>query len=448
MQLRSDTIVALSTAPGRGAIALVRLSGPDAQDMARSACSRWPVRARECVLAEFLDPQTGDAIDSGLVTRFDAPHSYTGEPVVEFACHGGMSVSSALLATLVNLGARPAEPGEFTQRAVLNGKLDLLQAEAIGELVDARTSVHRGMALSQLHGGLSRLVGELREQVLDVEALLAYDVDFPEEDDGPIPRSRIHEAAASVRLRIEGLIATAPLVEVARNGALVVVAGVPNVGKSSLFNALLGEERAIVTPMPGTTRDAIEAQVERQPWPLRLVDTAGIHHTDDQVERLGIEASMRHLAAAHLVLACGDTPVALASGIEEVRGMTGAPVIPVLTKADLLPGPSPERSVAVSARTRQGLPELKGRIDLELSASLGSVPMDGAVLLRARHRRALEQAHTELSQFIEVWSTAELPPTIAAVHLRAATGALGDLFGSVETDEVMDRVFQSFCVGK
>ena len=449
MQLRSDTIVALSTAPGRSAIAVVRLSGPSAHELAQRLCGRWPDRPRECVRTRLAEPGTSQAIDDALVTRFDAPRSYTGEPVVEFACHGGISVVHSLLSALVGQGARPAEPGEFTQRAVLNGKIDLLQAEAIGDLVDATTSAHRDVALAQMHGSLSTLIQELRSALLHVEALLVYDVDFPEEDDGPVSRARICEAAQAVVHRIEVLLATAPLGEVARDGALVVVAGVPNAGKSSLFNALLGEERAIVTELAGTTRDAIEARVARTPWPLRLVDTAGLRTTDDRLERLGIEVSERHIANAHAVLVCGETAADVALAEAHVRNRSAAaPVVRVLTKADRGGNGATDDSVRVSAHTRQGLDVLLARVDALLTEHLGTLPTDGRVIVRVRHRAALEAALAELRAFVEVWTEGALPGAIAAVHVRSATGALDDLIGSVDVEQVLDRVFRTFCVGK
>src|SRR5215212_1486149 len=329
-----DTIVALATPAGRSAVAVLRLSGPAAYDVAERVLRPWPLPARVARLCALRDPNTGELVDRPLVTRFEPGRSYTGEASVEIATHGGLAVPAAVVASLVAAGAREARAGEFTRRAVLNGKLDVVQAEAVGDLIDARSQAMRRAALAQLDGGLSRRVAQLREELVGLEALLAYDIDFPEEDDGPVPRGRVVEACGVALGALDALLATAPAGELVREGAVVVIAGPPNAGKSSLFNALLGQSRAIVTDVPGTTRDAIEAVVDAGGWPLRLVDTAGLRATDDVIERLGIEVSERYLAGAHLVLACGESAAAVDECVARVRALTEAPVIPVRTKCD------------------------------------------------------------------------------------------------------------------
>jgi len=282
----ADTIVAIASPPGRGAVAVIRLSGPKAFTIAGKHVRNWQQQPRVAHLSDFFDGE--QRLDEVLITAFPGPHSYTGEDVVEISTHGGYVVPSSVVAALITSGARQATAGEFTRRAVLNGKLDLLQAEAIGDLIDASSRAMQDAALAQLDGGLSRRLGALRNQLLELEALIAYDVDFPEEDDGPISRDRIENAIKTVLTSLDGLLATVPAGEVVREGAIVVIAGPPNVGKSSLFNALLGRSRAIVTEIAGTTRDALEAVIDGGTWPLRLVDTAGLRQTTDRIERLGI----------------------------------------------------------------------------------------------------------------------------------------------------------------
>lgn len=443
-----DTIVALATAPGRGAIAVIRVSGPSAFQIVSRHLGDWPLEPRVPHLCEVLDGN--EKLDQALVTLFPGPHSFTGEDTVEISTHGGYLVPSTVVAALILSGARQALPGEFTRRAVLNGKLDIIQAEGIGDLVDARSHAMQRTALSQLDGGLSRRLLDLRSQLIGLEALIAYDVDFPEEDDGPIPRGRIQEATTSAVTALASLLATVPIGEIVREGAIVVIAGPPNAGKSSLFNALLGRSRAIVTEIPGTTRDALEATIDTGKWPLRLVDTAGLRETTDQLERLGIEVSERYLSVAHLVLACGENANDLNKTVELVGQRTTSPILSVRTKADLVPlgdqiTPTPVR---VSAETGSGLAELIAAIEHMLDTRDGSVEPEHPILTNARHRKAIETAHTETLQFERAWTEEQLPATIAAVHLRTAVAALEELIGSVDIEDVLDRVFSSFCVGK
>lgn len=461
-----DVIAAIATAPGRGALAVVRVSGARAHDVAARVLAPWPLEVRRATLCRVRHPSTGEELDQAMVVAYEAPATYTGEPLVELTTHGGVAAPAAVLAALVSAGAREALPGEFTRRAVLAGKLDLLQAEAVADLVDAQSGAMRRAALAQLEGGLSRRVLALRDAVLDVEALIAYDIDFPEEDDGPVSRERVSAACARALAGIDGLLATADAGEATRTGALMVIAGPPNAGKSSLFNALLGRQRALVTPIPGTTRDAIEATLDIGAWPVRLVDTAGLRETEDVVERLGIEVSERYLAAAALVLACGETPADVARTVAAVAG--GATVVPVLTKRDTSPadgGPPRHQDatatesehhhahapsvVHVSAERGDGLGELLARVERELAALLGGASDEGAPLVtRARHRRALEEAREELGAFLAAWEEDVLPAPVAAVHLRAAAHALEALVGVVDVEDVLGRLFSTFCVGK
>jgi tRNA modification GTPase len=333
---------------------------------------------------------------------------------------------------------------------VLNGKLDITQAEAIGDLVDARSGAMHRTALAQLDGGLSRRIAALRHQLVTVESLIAYDIDFPEEDDGPISRERVSAEVEVLLIALDALLATVPLGEMIREGAVVVIAGLPNVGKSSLFNALLGQSRAIVTEIPGTTRDAIESFLETAHWPLRLVDTAGLREASDVVERIGIEVSEKYLSWANVVLACGDSDSSLSLTLTALEGKTHAPVISVRTKSDLPDGPSDDGryDVRVSAETGEGLAALLARIDETLSSSVGSAVVDTPILTRSRHIHGITQARGEVAAFDAAWNEGSLPAPVAAVHLRTAAIALESLIGAVSTDDVLDRVFSSFCVGK
>jgi tRNA modification GTPase len=441
------TIVAIATASGRGALSIVRASGPGVRALASALLDPAPVTARRATHAVVRDAG-GLVIDDVVATLFLAPHSFTGEDILEIGTHGGVVIPAAVLAAAIHAGAREAEPGEFTRRAVLNGKLDLLQAEAIGDLIDARSSAASRLARRQLDGGLSLRVSTLRAQILDVEALLAYDIDFPEEDDGPVPRARIVDRAERTIDALEHLLATGDRGMLVQEGALVVLAGAPNVGKSSLFNALLGEARAIVTDIPGTTRDAIEAVLDLPGYPLRLVDTAGLHETTDPVERLGIETSSRYLARAAVVLACVDSPES-SPAIATLRDRTDALVITVGTKGDLVSkGDQLDVDVVVSAQTGLGLAVLLDEIEARLASARGLPVDDAPVLTRARHRVAVDTARHELQQFLTAWRDEGLPASVAATHVRAAADALSELIGDVHVDDVLDVVFRSFCVGK
>jgi len=445
-----DTIVAVATPSGRGALAVIRLSGPDAFAIAAKHLQPTPPQMRSTHLCSVYNGD--EVLDQALATFFPGPNSFTGDDTVEFSTHGGYLVPSSVIAALVSSGARQALPGEFTRRAVLNGKLDILQAEAIGDLIDARSHAMQRTALGQLDGGLSSRLLLLRDNLIDLEALIVYDIDFPEEDDGPISRERVEKAATKIVESLRMLLATAPAGEIIREGAVVVIAGRPNVGKSSLFNALLGRSRAIVTEIPGTTRDALEAVIDTGKWPLRLVDTAGLRETNDRIERMGIEVSERYLAEAHVVLACGESPEQLEETLDAIGRESNAPIVPVRTKADLVSkrdenGDSTP-NIAVSAETGLGLQELLEAIDEVLLEKHGEIVPDLPVLTRARHRYALTAACSEVEQFLRAWKEENLPATIASVHLRTAVSTLEELIGTVEVEDVFDRVFSSFCVGK
>ena len=459
--LSSDTIAAVSTAPGRSGIAVIRVSGPDALSIG-AALGIDELEPRHASLAGVREPADGRLIDRAVVTYFPAPHSYTGEDVLEISGHGGALAPQLLLDAVCKAGARLAWPGEFTRRAFLNGRIDLLQAEATLDLIDARSETAHRAALFQLERGLSERIEALRAQVIELLAMLTYEIDFPEEDDGPIPDVRIAEAGRALAEGLDALLRHAPEGEMVRDGALTVVAGRPNAGKSSLFNALLGQSRAIVTELPGTTRDAIEAMLSIEGYAFRLVDTAGFRRHPDRVEGLGIEVAESYLASADLLLFCAEAGRPLeeeereflerwGGGGESAGSGTGrrAPVIIARTKADMWDGTGPdavEGEVGVSVVDGRGLERLRSRMLEVVYAGLRRTE-EMPLVTRRRQSRALQAALSGVRAFLEARERG-MPPEVAATHLQDAQGALEELLGVVDVEEVLDALFASFCVGK
>jgi tRNA modification GTPase len=461
-----DTIVARSTPPGRGALAVIRLSGPGVDGILEVlGCGKVLGQPpRTAVLAGVRDPRPpGDLLDRGIVTRFPGPLSYTGEDVAELCVHGGPIVVARVLEACCAAGARLADPGEFTRRAWLEGKLDQLQVEAIQDLIEAESPARHAVAVYQAEGGLSRRIEFLRRSLLEVEALLAHHLDFPDEDDAPTPVEDIVARLAAADLAMSRLLATAPGGELLREGATVVFAGRPNAGKSSLFNALVGRERALVTDQPGTTRDAVDARIELSGFPFTLVDTAGIRGDAGSVEAAGIEVAHRWIRSARVVLWCrraSDGPPTEAEW-EEIRvlagGAEGAGLVLVRSCEDVAAvGPwevPPEVEalsswLPVSVHTGEGLGRLQEvLVGLAFGALVGIDVGSEGVIVRERHRAALGEALRETREFAGALA-AGIPAELAASHLRSAEEALGDLIGTVGGEEVLDVLFRSFCIGK
>lgn len=449
-----DTIVAQATPPGFGAVAVVRLSGPGALDIAgrlmgRDAGAMDGWESRSSRLCTLVRPGSGETLDRALVSVFRAPGSYTGEDVVEFSTHGGYAIPAGVAAACVALGAREAVAGEFTRRAYLNGRLDLTQAEAVGDLVAARSAKGRQVAMHQLERGLGDRIAALRSRVIGLSALLVQHIDFPEEDDAPTPLEAIAGEAGTVLEEVERLLATAPAGEMLREGAVTVLAGVPNSGKSSLFNALVGFERAIVTEVPGTTRDAIEAVVEVEGFPFRLVDTAGLRGASGRVEKLGIEVARRYLAGADLVLYCREAGRAATGRESRFLGDLAAPVVRVRTKWDLAgPDDVPEDGeVAVSVKTGDGLGRLKRRLRELAFRGVVDNRDEVPVVTRRRQSDLLRLARDEVEGFRDALAGG-IPAEVASAHLKSAESALEEILGVISTDDVLDRVFKEFCIGK
>ncbi len=448
----TDAIAALATPPGRSAIALIRASGRGIHRIAANVLPSFSVEpVRTARLSRAVHPDRGEVLDKVLYVTYRAPASYTGEDAVEISTHGGLLVPAEVLGALISAGTRVAAPGEFTRRAMANGKLDLLQAEAVADLIDATAPAQRRAALNQLDRGLSAQVAELREQVLELEALICYEIDFPEEDSGPVPPERIQQAIGAVQAALTGLVGTAREGERLREGALAVIAGRPNVGKSSVFNAILARERAIVTDVPGTTRDAIEAHATCNGFPFRVIDTAGLRESTDIVERMGIEVSRRYLAAADVVLFCVEAGRERTAEEQMFVNEQTAPVLVVRTKSDLVGDGgrwgAMEGEVIVSAHTGHGLPELRHALAECAFSKLAVLGDVEPVVTRERHRVAITSAADEIAAFRAARATG-IEGAVAATHLRAAVTALEDIVGVVTTDDLLERVFATFCVGK
>jgi tRNA modification GTPase len=459
-----DTIVALGTPPGTSALAVIRLSGSLAFAALLRLCPDLESvpPAKQATLTRVRDPETGTLLDQVVVTVFPGPGSYTGEDMVEVSSHGGWLSPSLILDAFRRIGVRGAEEGEFTRRAYLNGKMDLLQTEAVLDLIEGRTKALHGAAIHQLERGLSRRIGDLREGLVALEVLLVHHLDFPEEDEPPVPISEILGRVRQLEQTMEELLRTAPEGELLREGATTVLAGRPNSGKSSLFNALLGEDRAIVTEVPGTTRDALEAVVSLGGFPFRLVDTAGLRETEERVERMGIEVARRYLQKADLVLFCAEAGRALDEEEERfLQGVGQTSVVLIRTKKDELEaGGEPADNVTgkeiqgsvvatleLSVDTGEGLDAIKELLPTLIYRDLVTIGTEVPVITRARHSRGIRKAQEELKSFREGLERG-LPAEVAATHLRPAETALEELLGVIPKEEILDRLFSEFCIGK
>lgn len=456
-----DTIAAIATAvaPGQGSVAIVRLSGAEAEPIGRRlfrAAGRQEWDSHRVLYGHVVDPQSGERVDEALLLLMRAPRSFTRETVVELHCHGGVVAVQRVLELALAAGARRALPGEFSQRAFLNGRLDLTRAEAISELITARGRRAAQLALAGLDGGLQRRITRLRERLLDQLAELEARVDF-EDDLPPLDGAAVVAALAAVRAELEALVAEARQGELLREGLRVAIVGRPNVGKSSLLNLLSRRQRAIVTDLPGTTRDLLESELVLDGVPLTLLDTAGIRSSDDPVERLGIERSRGALAAADAVLLLFDLTAGWTPADQQLLELVpeGAARLVVGNKADAaglasdaapapaLPLPAPA-DVVISARTGAGRELLVRR----LLERCGATALEGLqVALNARQRDLAAAAAAALGRSLDT-AAAGLPWDFWTIDLRAAVRALGEITGAEVSEAVLDRVFSRFCIGK
>jgi tRNA modification GTPase len=474
-----DPIVAIASAPGRAAVGIVRASGRDLAPLVAALCGR-ALTPRHATLTDFLDAD-GLALDRGLAIHFPAPHSYTGEDVLELQAHGGPVLLQLLLARCLQVlqaadaGARLAQPGEFTERAFLNDKLDLAQAEAVADLIDASTEAAARSAARSLGGEFSRRIDALALRTIELRTLVEATLDFPDEEIDFLEKAQARQRLAAIAAALDAALAAARQGALLREGLRVVLAGQPNVGKSSLLNALAGAELAIVTPIPGTTRDRIGQTIQIEGVPLHVTDTAGLRADEqaaDEVERIGIGRSWQAIGEADAVLFLHDLTRLHEAGYRSAdaairtRLPAGVPVIEVFNKADaaapgalpaqrraigpaiepaIEPAIDPTPGLAISARTGEGLDALRARL---LHEAGWQPAAEGVLIARARHVQALERARAHLARADEQARQGDRALELLAEELRLAHEALGEITGEFGSEDLLGEIFGRFCIGK
>jgi tRNA modification GTPase len=462
-----DTIVAIATAPGRGGLGVVRLSGDRAIEMATGLIrfAKLPLETQRATLGELFDPASGRALDQVVVTCFRRPHSYTAEDVVEISCHGAPVILKFLVELCLQRGARAAQPGEFTMRAFLNGRIDLTQAEAVRDLIESRTLYQARTAAQQMEGAVSARLKPHKQVWVELIARLEAGIDFAEDDVAVMDWAEILARLDAIRADLEKLVEGYAYGRIVREGLSLAIVGRPNVGKSSLFNRLLNEDRAIVTATPGTTRDMITESASVGGIPLRFVDTAGIREARDEAERIGVEKSFQAIADSDLRLLVLDASQPWAEGdarlLEKVRPL-GALLV-ALNKSDLpqrisrgevldalsrqaAEAAPPVEVVQTSALTGEGLPQLREQI-LALAAPARDLGAEDAFITNLRHQQLLKESLAALARARHA-AAGHVPHEMVLLDLYEALRALDTLTGATYVDDVLDVIFKTFCVGK
>ena len=451
-----DTICAVSTPPGEGGIGIIRVSGRDAVLIASGIFTPgretgdFPGASHTLRYGHVVDPATGERVDEALVSVMRAPTTYTREDVVEINCHGGMVPLWRTMGLLIAAGARQAEPGEFTKRAFLNGRIDLAQAEAVMDIIRAKTDLAHRAANEQLQGGLSAEISLLRDRLISIIASVEAGIDFPEDMESETGEP-LRKDVSRLLDGLDGLLSSASFGRILRDGFATAIVGRPNVGKSSLLNALLKQDRAIVTDVPGTTRDVLEEYLNIAGVPLRILDTAGIRHSHDVVEREGVRRTLAAIESADLVLVVLDGSQPLTPEDQRVLDeVSGKNSLAVINKSDL-----PEKietnglsmtRVSVSCRTGAGLRDLHQALaDVVRKGTIAS--REHAWAVNQRHKAALEQAKEGLQRALETIKSG-LSPEFIAVDLRGALDSLGLIIGATYTEDILERIFNDFCIGK
>lgn len=461
MDYERDTIAAISTPLGEGGIGIIRISGADAFRIADKIfvprkIKPSDMKPRTMYLGDIIDPETKDTIDEVLVVKYKAPHTYTREDMVEINSHGGFTVQSRILEVVLACGARMAQPGEFTKRAFLNGRIDLSQAEAVIDVIRAKTERALKVAMDQLRGGLTNRIGELRQGLIKVLAHIEASIDFPEDDIPGLDSATIETEVKDLREKLEEILKKSKAGKIVREGLSTVILGRPNVGKSSLLNSLLREKRAIVTDIPGTTRDIIEEYINIKGIPVKIIDTAGIRETMDEVEKIGVKKALEYLEKAELVLLMFDASEELKKeDLDIVELVKDKFVILVVNKMDLpekidmekLKKTFPERKIIrISALKEEGIEELKEAIFQAVTKEIGSLD-EGVMVTRARHSQAIQKAVDALKR-AEGALKKSIPMEVVALEVREALEFLGEITGENVGEDVIKAIFENFCIGK
>lgn len=441
-----STIVAISTPAGVGGIAVIRLAGPQAHAIAAKHL-HLPVSQTAKPVAAYSLFRNGDKIiDEVMLTLYRAPHSFTGEDMVEVSCHGSIYVQQTILQCLLDSGAALAEPGEFTRRAFLNGKLDLSQAEAVADLIDSTNSANHALAISQLRGGYAQRLKELRDQFVDLAALLELELDFSEEDVEFADRGKLHALLDTIQAECQRLCDSFRLGNAIKNGVPVAIVGRPNVGKSTLLNAIVGEDRAIVSDIAGTTRDTVEDTINLDGITFRFIDTAGIRHSSDMIESLGIERSYKAIDKAQIILYLTDSPATLAdelSALADQVTLEGKQIVPIVNKIDVVASSPNIDAIQISAKNGIGLDLLRQRLTQSYTATSPGQP----ILSNLRHFQALKQVLQSV-EIVRQGLHSNLPADLVVIDLREALHHLGTITGQVTSDEILGSIFSRFCIGK
>ena len=463
MESSGNTIAAISTPPGMGAIALIRLSGPQASEIAQSVWKGADLRAASPRKAHLGNIVSGDGavIDQVLLTRFAAPASFTGEDMVEIACHGSTFIQQAILSRLIEAGAEPAGPGEFSMRAVINGKLDLSQAEGVADLISSTSRAAADIALKQMNGGISRTLTQLTQQLTELAALVELELDFSEEDVEFASRTRLLDTTHKILTHLTSLIESYSTGAALRDGISIAITGAPNAGKSSLLNSLLGDDRAIVSDIPGTTRDTIEAPLILGPYKFLLTDTAGLRDTDDPIEKAGIERTRTAASRAHILLSIIDSTLTPSPALLPTADMpsTDTHHIILLNKSDrednraadwqthISHSPAAATELrTISTRNQEDIKSLKQRLQT-IAADMQTMAGE-QIITNERHRHALQEAREALIR-VEQSLTQELPMDMLTQDIRESIHHLSTVTGTaITTPTLLRHLFAHFCIGK